>query len=190
MPKKEPQRMCIVCYGKKAKHELLRISRYENEVFIDSCGKYMGRGYYVCRNGNCMERALAKDLLNKHLGFDLSEEKIASLQERWEKTRAENKISSILNFLVLAKRAGKLASGFQAVSLSCKRQKAYLLFIASDVAPNSKKELTALAKQYKLPICEFLTKEQLGLVCRSEIRVCATLEDEQICFGIKKILEE
>lgn len=58
MEKKIPLRKCIGCNEMKDKRELIRVVRTtEGEITIDFKGKTNGRGAYVCRNKNCLEKA-------------------------------------------------------------------------------------------------------------------------------------
>lgn len=52
----------------------------------------------------------------------------------------------LLSLLGLARRGGKLSSGFDAVSNSIKRRKARLVLIASDISQKTQKELVYLSQ--------------------------------------------
>jgi predicted RNA-binding protein YlxR (DUF448 family) len=55
--KKTPLRRCVGCGQMKDKKELIRITN-ENGIFtIDDAGKTPGRGAYVCKNAECLEKA-------------------------------------------------------------------------------------------------------------------------------------
>ena len=52
-------RMCVGCREMKEKRELIRVvSSPEGEVSLDPTGKKSGRGAYVCRNADCLKRAI------------------------------------------------------------------------------------------------------------------------------------
>ncbi len=56
--RKIPLRKCTGCQEMKNKKELIRIVRNENGEFsIDATGKKSGRGAYICKNLDCLERA-------------------------------------------------------------------------------------------------------------------------------------
>ncbi|MDR1619512.1 MAG: YlxR family protein [Clostridiales bacterium] len=56
--KKIPMRMCVGCRQMKPKKELVRVVRNnEGVISIDLKGKAPGRGAYVCRDGECLQRA-------------------------------------------------------------------------------------------------------------------------------------
>lgn len=56
--KKVPLRMCVGCRQMLPKKELLRIVRTpEGEVKADKTGRAPGRGAYICKNTECLEKA-------------------------------------------------------------------------------------------------------------------------------------
>ena len=55
--KKIPMRTCVMCKNKVAKNQLLRIVRTpEGVIEFDPTGKKNGRGAYLCRNAECIEK--------------------------------------------------------------------------------------------------------------------------------------
>ena len=59
MPKKIPMRMCVACRTMRPKKELVRIVRTpEGEVLADTTGRMNGRGAYVCRDPECLKKAI------------------------------------------------------------------------------------------------------------------------------------
>ena len=67
MSKKIPLRQCIGCNELKAKKEMLRILKTtEDEVVLDTTGKLNGRGAYLCKNVECLKKAI------KHKGIERS----------------------------------------------------------------------------------------------------------------------
>ncbi len=56
--KKVPLRKCTGCQQMKEKKELIRVVRTdENQYSIDLTGKMSGRGAYICKNVECLEKA-------------------------------------------------------------------------------------------------------------------------------------
>jgi predicted RNA-binding protein YlxR (DUF448 family) len=54
---RQPQRTCIVCRGKRAKAELLRLALDDKErVYLDHRQHHRGRGGYVCPRPECLTR--------------------------------------------------------------------------------------------------------------------------------------
>jgi predicted RNA-binding protein YlxR (DUF448 family) len=64
--KKIPQRKCIVCGQIKEKHELIRIVKNKEEgIVVDESGKKNGRGAYICKDPQCIEKARKTNKLAK-----------------------------------------------------------------------------------------------------------------------------
>ncbi|GAB6888294.1 hypothetical protein JCM13304A_17930 [Desulfothermus okinawensis JCM 13304] len=52
-----PLRTCIVCRKKKAKYLLDRYVYIRGEFILDREQKLPGRGFYICREENCRQKA-------------------------------------------------------------------------------------------------------------------------------------
>jgi uncharacterized protein len=73
--KKIPLRMCTGCMEMKPKKELVRVVRSkEGEVSVDLTGKKSGRGAYICRNLQCLDKAYKAKRLEKNLEVKIEEE--------------------------------------------------------------------------------------------------------------------
>jgi len=66
--RKIPERTCVITHEKFPKNELLRIVRTpEGEVIVDLTGKKNGRGAYIKKDLDVLERAKKSKALEKHL---------------------------------------------------------------------------------------------------------------------------
>ena len=73
--KSQPQRTCMGCNSKKDKKDLIRIVKNkENEIHIDTTGKQEGRGAYLCKDEQCLEKVMKSKRLEKILDTKISEE--------------------------------------------------------------------------------------------------------------------
>ena len=73
--KNQPQRTCMGCNEKKDKKELIRIVKNkENEILVDKTGKQEGRGAYICKNIECLEKVIKSKRLEKVLDAKISQE--------------------------------------------------------------------------------------------------------------------
>ena len=64
----------------KKKKSLIRVVRSpEGEVSLDPTGKRPGRGAYVCREGECLRKALKQKQLERQLQVTLTEDVSAAL---------------------------------------------------------------------------------------------------------------
>ncbi|AKN29469.1 nucleic-acid-binding protein implicated in transcription termination [Clostridium carboxidivorans P7] len=83
--KKIPQRMCTGCMEMKPKKELIRVVKSkEDEVSVDLTGKKNGRGAYICKSSECLEKAFKSKKLEKNLETKISEEIYNRLKEEIE----------------------------------------------------------------------------------------------------------
>ena len=92
-PKKIPVRQCVGCREHRPKRELVRVVRSpEGKVSLDFSGKANGRGAYVCRDAQCLKKALRSNALGRSLEVTIPQEVQASLLaglEELEKARAD-----------------------------------------------------------------------------------------------------
>lgn len=80
--RKIPLRKCVGCGEQKPKKELVRIVRNkEGVVSVDLTGKANGRGAYICRNIDCLEKAVKGKKLNRALEIDIPQEVYIKLKE-------------------------------------------------------------------------------------------------------------
>ena len=89
-PRKIPMRMCVGCREMKEKKELIRVVRSpEGDVSLDPTGKKSGRGAYVCRDPNCLKRAIKQRQLERQLDAALSPETAEALRAEMEALTGE-----------------------------------------------------------------------------------------------------
>lgn len=80
--KKIPLRMCTGCMEMKPKKELIRIVKTpEGKVCVDMTGKKSGRGAYVCKSIECLEKSFKARRLSRNLDTPISEEIYDKLKE-------------------------------------------------------------------------------------------------------------
>ena len=78
--KRIPQRKCIGCGVSKNKSELIRVVRSpENEISIDLKGKKSGRGAYICRDEDCLKKAVKAKRFDRSLEVKISDDILESL---------------------------------------------------------------------------------------------------------------
>lgn len=83
--KKIPMRQCVGCREMKPKKELVRVVKSpEGEISIDLRGKAPGRGAYVCRESECLRRAIRSKALERGFGTAIPQEVYDRLQRELE----------------------------------------------------------------------------------------------------------
>jgi predicted RNA-binding protein YlxR (DUF448 family) len=84
--KHKPQRTCVACREIKDKRELIRVVRTPTgQIMLDPTGKANGRGAYLCRTRDCLEKGLQKGRLARALKTTLSREEVQALQAEFLK---------------------------------------------------------------------------------------------------------
>lgn len=74
--------MCTGCMEMKPKKELIRVVKNkEGEISLDLVGKKPGRGAYVCRSAECLEKAFKTKRLSRNLETAISVEIYEDLQK-------------------------------------------------------------------------------------------------------------
>ena len=82
--KKIPLRMCTGCMEMKPKKELIRVKSPEGEVSVDLTGKKSGRGAYICKDKECLEKAFKAKRLSRNLDIAIDEVIYNRLREEIE----------------------------------------------------------------------------------------------------------
>lgn len=83
--RKIPMRMCAGCCARKPKNELIRVVRTpEGEIVIDATGKKNGRGTYLCRDVQCLNRATKARRLENAFEMQVPPEVYERLKEELE----------------------------------------------------------------------------------------------------------
>ena len=83
--KKIPQRKCIVCQDRDSKKELMRIVKNkEGEIFLDPSGSANGRGAYICKDSECLKKAIKTKALNRAFKVEVSDEVYEKLLAKLE----------------------------------------------------------------------------------------------------------
>ena len=68
MEKKIPLRKCVGCGEMKEKKSLIRVLKTpEDEILLDTTGKANGRGAYICKNADCLKKAVKNRGLERSL---------------------------------------------------------------------------------------------------------------------------
>ena len=79
--KKIPMRQCVGCGEMKAKKELIRVIKTEEEVLLDMTGRKNGRGAYICANPECLKKARKSKGLERSLKASIPDEVYENLEK-------------------------------------------------------------------------------------------------------------
>ena len=80
--KKVPLRQCVGCREMKSKKALVRILKTtEDELMIDATSKKNGRGAYICRSMECLEKAQKSKGLERSLKMPVPQDVYETLRK-------------------------------------------------------------------------------------------------------------
>ena len=86
--KKVPMRKFVGCGEMKAKKELLRVLRTEEEFVLDTTGRKNGRGAYVCVSRECFGKAVKNKGLERSFKQAIPKEVYERLEKEMEQFEA------------------------------------------------------------------------------------------------------
>ena len=79
--------MCIVCREHSDKKELLRIVKNkEGQIFVDKQGKANGRGAYICKSKECLNKLKKSRGLNRAFKCEVSDDVYNMIGEEIERS--------------------------------------------------------------------------------------------------------
>jgi len=86
MNKKIPLRQCVGCGEMKSKKEMMRVLKTaeENSIVLDVTGKKNGRGAYICKNKECLKKAIRNKGLERSIKTSIPEEIYNSLEKEFD----------------------------------------------------------------------------------------------------------
>ena len=104
-------------------------------------------------------------------------------KRRW--SRLENR-QKVLNLISLAMKAGKTVSGEFSTEKAVKSGKARLVVVSEEASDNTRKMFTNQCTYYRVPICFFGRKDELGHSMGKEFRASIAIMDEGFASALVK----
>ncbi len=87
--KKIPQRQCVGCCENKDKKSMLRVIKTSDDVILlDDTGKKNGRGAYICKTAECLDKAIKNKGLERSLKIKIPKDVYDQLQKEMEQYEA------------------------------------------------------------------------------------------------------
>ena len=79
--KRKPARTCMACNSQKEKQDLLRIVKSkEGLVEIDLTGKKNGRGAYICKSEECLNKVIKSKRLERVFEIEIKPDLYESIR--------------------------------------------------------------------------------------------------------------
>ncbi|HBA48432.1 MAG TPA: DUF448 domain-containing protein [Lachnospiraceae bacterium] len=90
MAKKVPLRQCVGCGEMRGKRDMMRVLKTaEDEICLDVTGKKNGRGAYVCKSRECLQKARKNKGLERSFKMSIPGEVYDTLEEEFSRLEAE-----------------------------------------------------------------------------------------------------
>lgn len=102
----------------------------------------------------------------------------------------------ILRFIGMARRAGKIVFGFEAVKAAVMKDEIFLLIVSEDVSPNTLNKLIDAGGEYSgkygkdLSFFSFGTKDELGAAIGKDAKAVIGISDKGFSDKLSEMLEE
>lgn len=85
MNKNIPMRICVGCQEMKEKRNMIRVLKTQENTFcLDVTGKKNGRGAYICKNADCLARAVKNHGLERSFKTSIPQDVAAELIKEME----------------------------------------------------------------------------------------------------------
>ena len=65
---KTPIRMCAVCRKHAEQDSMIRVVRTQDKIYVSDSRKLCGRSIYICKNEECISKAIKQNLVARTLG--------------------------------------------------------------------------------------------------------------------------
>lgn len=187
------ERTCVGCRQARPKSQLIRLVRGPTgQLLLDPQGKLPGRGAYLCPQRSCAEHALRGTHLREALRGDVSPWPIDELMRAIASVLEERALA----YIRLARKAGRLVSGYTQVNRALMSEPVACLLVAEDTASERRHEYQSRSANRQIPYRSFLTKARLGeLAGRDESSAIGILDrglSEHLMFyleGMSRLAE-
>ena len=178
-------RTCLGCKESKNKEDLVRLVKSpDGIVVIDYKRTLPGRGAYVCPIESCIREAFSKKQISRV--FKVSQ--IEGVEEFLGRLRklALDRISSLLS---LARKAGKVVDGREAVEKGMEKGTIKLLIFAEDLSPLSLKDMKDICLKRGVMYYTYLSKDEMGGLIGKGERGAVGIADASFSSLLKKEFE-
>lgn len=169
-----PERTCVGCQQQRAKSQLLRlVCSPTGQLVVDAYGKLPGRGAYLCPRRPCAELAVQGARLRQAFRHEVTPYAVDELVRVMAGVMEERALAGVR----MARKAGRIVSGYAQVRRALRHAPVACLLIAEDTAPERRGEYQHWCAQRQIPWRSFLTKGRLGaLAGRDECSAIGILE--------------
>jgi len=168
------ERTCVGCLQVGPKDQFIRlVCGPDGQVLLDIHGKLRGRGAYLCAQRLCAAHALKRTRLQEAFRREVTVVSLDELVGAMARVMAERALGCIR----IARKAGRVVSGYTQVSRALTYEAVACLLVAEDTARDRLREYQGWCATRQIPCRLFLTKARLGeLAGRGESSAMGILE--------------
>jgi len=134
------------------------VSAPSGELLLDVYGKLPSRGAYLCAQRQCAEQAIKSARLREAFRREVTPFVIDELVRVMARSLEERALACIR----MARKAGRVVSGYTQVSRALMYEPVACLLIAEDTARERRHEYETWCVTRQIPCHSFLAKAQLG----------------------------
>jgi uncharacterized protein len=157
--KRVPERTCLGCQQSRPKALLIRlVCGSTAELLTDVHGKLPGRGAYICPQRACAEQAVKGARLREAFRHEVTPCPVDELVRAMARVMEERALACIR----MARKAGRVVSGYTQVSRALRHDPVACLLVAEDTARERRHEYQGWCANRQIPCRSFLTKARLG----------------------------
>lgn len=156
----QPQRRCICCRGNGKKHALLRFVVMQNTLVFDLRKKLPGRGYYVCAQKHCLDKAFKQGFkrMTKRESTDLAD----NLQIFVNDIVLPGLKKRYTECLLAGFQSHQLLLGADSVEEAAKSDALACYVLATDASESTAQKYRTNAERKKLPCIGLETRSFYG----------------------------
>jgi uncharacterized protein len=169
-----PGRTCVGCRRVRPKGELVRLMcDPSGRLRCDPQGKLPGRGAYLCPQRSCAEQAVKGARLREAFRHEVTPCPVDELVRAMASIMEEKALACVR----MARKAGRVVSGYTQVSRALWHEPVACLLVAEDAARERRREYQERCEKRQIPCRSFLTKARLGeLAGRNESSAIGILD--------------
>jgi hypothetical protein len=153
------ERTCVGCQQAHPSEQLIRlVCSPTGKVLPDIHGKLPGRGAYLCPQRSCAEQAVQRRRVQAALQREVVLTPVGELVHAMAGVLEERALGCVR----IARKAGRLVSGYAQVRRALVYEPVTCLLVARDTARERLREYQGWCEKRQIPCRMFLTKAQLG----------------------------
>jgi uncharacterized protein len=184
--KRVPERTCIGCRQARPKAQLMRlVCGPSGQLLLDVHGKLPSRGAYLCPQRQCAEQAVKTARLREAFQREVSPSPVDELVRAMARVMEERALTCIR----MARKAGRVVSGYTQVSRALMHASVTCLLIAEDTARERRHEYEAWSAKRRIPSHSFLAKARLGELAGRDESSALGILDARLSARLLEYLE-